>query len=112
MRVAVVDTYYPAFLTDFHARRPELARRPYRARHEALLAEFFGTAGAIADALEQSGHAAAPLVANDERLQLAWLRERSRALRLAHAATGGRPRRLFEGDERLQRALLDQIEEL
>ena len=92
MQFAVLDTYYPSFLSELYGRRPELARLAYREQHDALMATCFGTADAYSRALGARGHQAEEIVMNNEALQLRWLAERSRvagaALRVAsrHAA--------------------------
>jgi hypothetical protein len=75
VRVAVVDTYYPAFTAGHYAERPGLGRRPYAEQLDALLDRAFGTADAYSANLRALGHEATDLIVNCEPLQLAWARE-------------------------------------
>ena len=75
MRIAVVDTYYPAFVAEHYRRRPELRRAPYREQLDALLARSFGTSDAYSHNLRELGHEAADLPVSCLELQAAWARE-------------------------------------
>jgi spore maturation protein CgeB len=90
MRIAVVDTYYPAFLEEHHARRPELAARPYAEQHAALMDAFFGTADSYGHHLRALGHDAVDLVVNCDPLQLRWAAENGLRLALLAARAPGR----------------------
>lgn len=85
MRVLVVDTYYPAFLTEHYGARAALAEASYDEQHATLMGRHFGTGDAYARELRTLGHEAWTVVANAEPLQGAWAREHG-ARRLARAA--------------------------
>jgi hypothetical protein len=75
VRVLVVDTYYPAFLTAHYAANPGLEHQTYEEQCSALMARRFGTSDAYSYHLRKLGHEAVEIVANCEALQLAWARE-------------------------------------
>jgi hypothetical protein len=75
LRVLVVDTCYPAFLTAHYAARPELASQAYRSQWSALMGTFFGTADAYSHYLGLAGHAGHEVVVNCPPLQAAWAAE-------------------------------------
>jgi spore maturation protein CgeB len=79
VRIAVLDTCYPAFLDDRYRRSPGLASRPYEEQLHSLLEFSFGTSDAYAVGLRAVGHAAENLITNCVPLQLQWLRENGRA---------------------------------
>jgi spore maturation protein CgeB len=76
VRIAVVDTYYPAFLADHYQRRPELRRASYDDQLAALMGRCFGTSDAYSQHLSELGHEAVDLVVNCFELQSASARER------------------------------------
>ena len=78
MRVLVLDTYYPAFVTAHYARRPELREASYADQHAALMAQCFGTGDAYSHFLRIQGHEATEIVADCEPLQFRWASERRR----------------------------------
>jgi spore maturation protein CgeB len=100
VRIAVVDTYYPAFLEEHYRSRPGLEQRPYLEQLAALMDRCFGTADAYSRHLNSLGHEAIDLVANCDPLQLRWAEEQSRP---------GRLRRRFARD-RLQQIAMEQID--
>ena len=113
MRVLVVDTYYPAFLTEHYRRRPELAGRSFDEQRHALMERCFGTSDAYSWHFRERGHDSIDVIANCEPLQLRWADERSRrrgALSRLGSALPGRggvvARRTL-----LRRIALDQIAE-
>jgi spore maturation protein CgeB len=75
MRVLIVDTCYPAFLTAHYASRPGLADKSYATQWRALMDTFFGTADAYSYYLGELGHTAHEVVGNCSPLQEAWVRE-------------------------------------
>jgi spore maturation protein CgeB len=75
VRVAIVDTYYPAFLQAFYGSRTRLAAASYDTQHAALMEQCFGTADAYSHHLRELDHEAVDLVANCYELQAAWARE-------------------------------------
>ena len=75
MRVLIVDTYYPEFMTSFYARQPDLAQQPYVVQWQALMDQCFGVADFYSSNLQKLGHEATEVVANCEPLQRQWARE-------------------------------------
>lgn len=78
MRVLIVDTCYPAFLTSHYESNPGLERRTYAEQWRALMRTFFGTADSYSHHLRELGHEAHEVVVNAEPLQNAWAREHRR----------------------------------
>jgi spore maturation protein CgeB len=76
VRILIVDTCYPAFLTSHYSERPELADAPYEIQWRALMDRFFGTSDAYSHYLGELGHEAHEVVVNCAPLQRAWARER------------------------------------
>ena len=64
MRVLIIDTCYPEFLTHHYAASPGLDRRPYAEQWRALMDTFFGTADAYSHQLGELGHEAHEVVVN------------------------------------------------
>jgi len=87
VRIAVVDTYYPAFVADHYRRWPELRRASYREQLDALLARSFGTSDAYSHYLNALGHEAAELPVNVLELQSAWAREHDSGSLLRRASS-------------------------
>src|SRR5215217_5544261 len=85
MRIAVLDTVYPAFVDQFYARSPGLENRSYDDQLRALLDFSFGTSDAYTDGLRELGHDAVSVITNALPVQLAWLR-RERLRRLLRVA--------------------------
>jgi hypothetical protein len=83
VRVIVVDTYYPAFLTAHYAAAPGLEHRSYDEQWRALMARRFGTSDAYSYHLRKLGHDAVEIVANCEALQVAWARDHGHDSKLA-----------------------------
>jgi hypothetical protein len=82
MRVLIVDTCYPAFLTNHYRSNPGLERRPYDEQWRALMDAFFGTSDSYSHYLRELGHEAHEIVVNAEPLQRAWAREHGMRRRL------------------------------
>jgi spore maturation protein CgeB len=91
VRIAIVDTYYAAFVASFYERRPELRDASYEEQHAALIAESFGTSDAYSHHLNALGHEAIDLIADCEPLQHRWAAEHGtlRAVRRAAPAVPG-----------------------
>jgi spore maturation protein CgeB len=87
VRVLVVDTYYPAFLTAHYAAAPGLEKQSYEKQWRALMARRFGTSDAYSHHLRKLGHEAVEIVANCDALQSAWTREHGREGKLTRAGT-------------------------
>jgi hypothetical protein len=90
MRIAIVDTYYPAFLNEHYAARPGLERGSYERQHASLLERCFGTGDAYSRGLRAHGHEAVELVANCAPLQLRWAADHGAAGRVRRQVAGGR----------------------
>jgi spore maturation protein CgeB len=113
MRVAIVDTYYPAFQRRFYADNPGLERASYEEQHAALLGTWFGTADSYSFHLQALGHEAHDLLVDVHPLQEAWAREH-RKRRLELSLAGRVPGRAGVQVARAvdRRIALDQIAEL
>jgi hypothetical protein len=75
MRLLKIGVYYPAYLEQFYAGRPDLASSPYAAQHAALMHDSFGSSDFWTQALNALGYETCDLVANAEPLQRAWAAE-------------------------------------
>lgn len=74
MKIAIVDTYYPAFLAATYRGVPGLAARSYPQQLAAVLDSCFGTSDFYSRHLNGLGCEAADLIANCIPLQAAWAR--------------------------------------
>jgi glycosyltransferase involved in cell wall biosynthesis len=112
MRVAIVDTYYPAFVRSFYGRQPGLEGEPYERQLAALVEESFGTSDAYSFHLRALGHEAIDLIVDCEPLQLRWAEEQG-LHRLERRALGRIPGRFGPLARRrlLQRIARRQIDE-
>jgi len=72
MKIVIVDTYYPAFLTRFYAQQNGLAATDYSTQLQALLNACFGTADFYSRHLNSLGCETQDLVVNCIPLQQAW----------------------------------------
>ena len=113
MRVAVVDTYYPAFQRRFYAEHPGLERASYDEQRAALLGTWFGTADSYSFHLRALGHEAQDLLVDVHPLQEAWAREHGKR-RVSLATVSRVPGRAGAQLARTvdRRIALDQIAEL
>jgi glycosyltransferase involved in cell wall biosynthesis len=89
MKIAIVDTYYAAFLASHYADRPHLKSAPYAQQREELLDQCFGTSDFYSRHLKALGHEVQDLIVNCVPLQEAWAREHGArysalALRVPH----------------------------
>lgn len=89
MKIAIVDTYYPAFLASHYADRPHLNAAPYVQQRDELLNRYFGTSDFYSRHLKALGHDVQDLLVNCVPLQEAWAREHGArysalALRVPH----------------------------
>jgi spore maturation protein CgeB len=87
VRVAVVYSYYPAYLRRVYGAEPGLRSLPYEEQHAALMRRLFAQADAYSQGLGELGVPAVDLVANCEPLQLQWLREHGDGLTARRAAS-------------------------
>src|SRR5258708_2951324 len=72
MRILILDTYYPKFLSSYYEHHSELAQRPYDEQLSVLLNQCFGTSNFYSTNLAVLGHEAAEIVTNCEPLQARW----------------------------------------
>jgi hypothetical protein len=75
MKILIIDTYYPAFLSRFYAERPGLSELGYSKQLESLLASCFGTSDFYSRHLNELGCEAYDLVVNCVPLQQTWARK-------------------------------------
>jgi hypothetical protein len=75
MKILIIDTYYPAFLSRFYAERPGLSELGYSTQLESLLASCFGTSDFYSRHLNELGCEAYDLVVNCVPLQQTWARK-------------------------------------
>jgi hypothetical protein len=86
VRIAVVDTYYPAFVAEHYQRRPALRSAPYEEQLASLLSRSFGTSDAYSHYLGELGHDAVELAVSCYEVQSAWAREHGAGSLLRNAA--------------------------
>jgi len=72
VRIAIIDTYYPAFLANFYARQTHLEGQDYQTQLQALLDACFGTSNFYSSHLNNLGCETHDLVVNCIPLQKAW----------------------------------------
>lgn len=72
MKIVIVDTYYPAFLTRFYLQQNGLAEAEYSTQLQALLNSCFGTSDFYSHHLNSLGCEAQDLLVNCIPLQQAW----------------------------------------
>jgi spore maturation protein CgeB len=75
IRFLQITPFYPAYLTDFYAARPHLARAPYATQIDALLDDGFSGSHMFTRALRTHGFETFHVVANNPHSQAAWMRE-------------------------------------
>lgn len=75
MRIAIVDTYYPAFLASYYRASSGLESRPYDEQLRALVDACFGTSDFYSRHLSALGCEAIDLIGNCVPLQSAWARQ-------------------------------------
>lgn len=75
MKIAIVDTYYAAFLAAHYAANPDLKAMPYAGQREDLLDQCFGTSDFYSRHLNELGCDAQDLIVNCVPLQESWARE-------------------------------------
>lgn len=87
MKIAIIDTYYPAFLVTQYRDLQAIHTKPYAEQLQSLLNKVFGTSDFYSRHLEALGCEAFDVIANCVPLQSSWAREngvpfRSWALRV------------------------------
>jgi spore maturation protein CgeB len=75
VRFLILNTDYPAFLTDLYARNPGLDERSYREQLEFRMQTLFGVADFYSFNLRALGHDAHDILMNNEPLQRSWALE-------------------------------------
>ncbi len=75
MKIAIFDTYYARFLSQFYAEKPELLRSPSARQTDALLAAAFGTSDFYSRHLSQAGCEVIDIIGNCVPLETAWAKE-------------------------------------
>ena len=80
MRIVLLDTYYPRFLSARYAADPALAQQSYAVQQQCLLAQLFGTSDFYSRHLKALGHEAEDLIVNCTPLQKTWARENGVAI--------------------------------
>lgn len=75
IRFLQVVTFYPAYLRDFYAARPELHSAPYATQVDALLDDGFSGCHNLSRELAKGGWQASTVIANAAPAQRRWLAE-------------------------------------
>ena len=85
MRILVLNSDYPRFLSWFYRRQPGLEHASYDAQMAVRNASLFGVADFYSRNFSALGHAAAEIHVNNPYLQSAWAREHGIAVRTSKA---------------------------
>jgi hypothetical protein len=80
IRFVQVANFYPAYLRDFYAARPELARAPFQIQIDALLDDGFSNVHLLTRPLTKRGWECQQIVANAAPAQRQWLQEQGLSL--------------------------------
>jgi hypothetical protein len=75
MRILILNTDYPEFLSWLYAQHPGLENQPYKEQMQVRNESLFGTADFYSSNLHKLGHEAYDIHANNEWMQKAWGRE-------------------------------------
>lgn len=75
MRISLLDTYYPRFLSTQYALFPGLAHESYSGQLKHLIGQVFGTSDFYSHHLQAMGHDTQDLIVNCIPLQKAWAHE-------------------------------------
>ncbi len=75
VRFLQINTFYPAYLSDFYASRPDLLEASYNAQIEALLDDGFASSHIFTRPLRSHGFETMQVIANNGVSQGAWLKE-------------------------------------
>lgn len=75
MRIAILNTDYPRFLSELYSEQPDLERKTYAEQMEARNRSLFAVADFYSLALRKLGHEAVEFHLNNEILQRTWGRE-------------------------------------
>lgn len=90
MKITILDTYYPAFLTNHYLNVPETGKQSYSQQMIQLLDQCFGTSDFYSRHLNALGWEAQDLIVNCLPLQETWARENG--IRFSSVALRVRPR--------------------
>jgi len=80
MRILIVDTDYPSFLSWLYAQNPGLRHKSYEEQMQVRLESLFACELFYASNLRKLGHEAHQVFFNNEALQTAWAREHGLAI--------------------------------
>jgi spore maturation protein CgeB len=75
MKIALISSYYKAYLHDFYRRNPCLNELPHRQQLDVLLLDYFSWQQAVILRLIQQSHEVQILPANAKPIQQAWAKE-------------------------------------
>jgi hypothetical protein len=75
VRFLILNTDYPAFLTDLYAQNPGLGERTYREQLDVRMETLFGVADFYSFNLRALGHDSQDILMNNDRLQRMWALE-------------------------------------
>jgi len=70
-----LDSYYSGVLSKFYSENPLIEDEPFNVHRQALMDMMFGTADFHSTNLRLLGDEAEEIIANDDKLQLKWVRE-------------------------------------
>ncbi len=80
MRILIIDTYYPEFLSDLYRREPELAELAYDAQLGRIYETAFSVGDAYSAGLRALGWEAREIICNADVVQAKWAAENVRRL--------------------------------
>ena len=75
MKIAILDTYYPAFLDAIYLKQADLGQRRYTEQVSVLVDQCFGTSDFYSRHFNDAGCEAVDLIANGIQLQARWAEE-------------------------------------
>lgn len=75
MKVVLLDTYYPRFLSNYYAEQSRRSKRSFSEQRDDLLGRIFGTSDFYSRHLRAMGHDAQDLIVNCKPLQTTWAQE-------------------------------------
>ncbi|MCO6436337.1 MAG: glycosyltransferase [Phycisphaerae bacterium] len=80
MRILLVQTWYPEFLTELYRAEPQLARLPFEPQLQRLFDTAFGIGNAYSHGLRKAGCDACEVICNADEVQARWATEHGLAL--------------------------------
>ena len=81
MRILVLDTYYPDFVSEVYSSRTDLQARSYAEQHKILIDRCFGTSDAYSSNLRALGYEADEIIVDCAPLQEMWAEENLEGMR-------------------------------